>query len=301
MSRSPPASPGPRPGLKDHLDALCAAVDVEARVAADPIAFPRRYADRRDAEVAGVLASQLAYGRVDLFRPVVASILAMADAAGGPRAFVEGFDAPPPALLEVQYRWNRGGDFWLLFETLRAVFQRWPDLESLFAEHYRPQHLTIRQALDGAVSTLGRLALETPAARAAGVRAPSDLPRGFRYFLSVPGRGSACKRWNMYLRWVVRPADGIDLGLWSALPASALVIPLDTHVSRIARFLGLTHRSDGSWRTAEQVTAGLRAFDSADPIRYDFAIAHLGISGACLGRRDAAICPSCPLDAVCAA
>lgn len=275
-------------------------------MAADPVAFARRYPVRADAEVAGLLAAQLAYGRVALFRPVVARALDLADTVGGPRALAElAARQPgqiPPGILELRYRWNRGGDFVLLFQTLGAVFARYPDLESLFAEGWAPGAPTVRDALDALVIRLGQLALQTPAARAAGARSASELPRGFRYFLAAPSRGSACKRWNMYLRWMLRsPREGIDLGLWSCAPPRALVIPLDTHVGRIARFVGLTRRRDDSWRTAEDITAALRRLDPLDPVRFDFAIAHLGISRACRGRRDPGICPSCPLDPICTA
>jgi endonuclease III len=78
-------------------------------------------------------------------------------------------------------------------------------------------------------------------------------------------------------------------------------MPIDTHVFRVARFVGLTERRTADWRTAVEVTEGLRRFDAADPVRFDFALAHLGISGACRGFRDAEVCPGCPLDAVCRA
>ena len=299
-SLSPPADET----VRRHLERLYASVDAPARIAADPIAFPRRYPRKVDAEVAGLIAAQLAYGRVDLFRPVVAAILSLADGAGGPRALAEQLlDGPsPPGLASIKYRWNRGPDFELLFQTLGQVFLRYPDLESLFVEGWEDGAVTIKGSLTHAAATLAALSLETPAAAALGIRSVSDLPRGFRYFLSSPVRGSACKRWNMYLRWMIRPTtEGIDLGLWTGIPPRALVIPLDTHVRRIVRFLGLTARKDDSWRTAEEVTAALRAMDPADPIRYDFAIAHLGISRACLGYRDDDVCPSCPLNPVCTA
>jgi endonuclease III len=104
----------------------------------------------------------------------------------------------------------------------------------------------------------------------------------------------------MLMRWFVR-REAPDLGLWTHLSPADLVIPLDTHVFRVAGFLGLTDRATPGWATAEAITASLRRFDAADPVRYDFALAHLGISGACLGRRDAAVCPTCPLDAACRA
>jgi uncharacterized protein (TIGR02757 family) len=288
-------------GLKDRLEVLYARVDAAARLRADPVAYPRRYADPRDAEIAGLVAALLAYGRVDLFRPVLARLFAITDLAGGPGAYVQAFDPEleAPALRPIAYRWNRGGDFVLLFATLRRVLEILPGLEALF-HAWRPSHLDVREALVCAITTLRQAAVDVAAS--CGVRASSfeDLPRGFRYFLPSPSDGSACKRWNMYLRWMVRPpVEGIDLGLWSSIPPSALIVPLDTHVARIARFVGLTRRVDGSWRTAAEVTAGLRRLDPLDPVRYDFSIAHLGISGACLGFRHPDVCPTCPLDAVC--
>jgi uncharacterized protein (TIGR02757 family) len=102
----------------------------------------------------------------------------------------------------------------------------------------------------------------------------------------------------MLLRWMVRPAEGIDLGLWR-LPARALVLPLDTHTHRIARYVGLTARNDASWRTAVEITDALAMLDPLDPVRFDFALAHLGISGQCRREYDAEICTRCALFPVC--
>ena len=111
-------------------------------------------------------------------------------------------------------------------------------------------------------------------------------------------RISACKRLLLYCRWMIRPDDGLDLGLWSLSPA-VLVMPIDTHVHRIARNLGLTDRNDASWVTAAEVTSALREFDAEDPVKYDFALCHLGISGDCPSRRDPQICQGCSLRAHC--
>jgi uncharacterized protein (TIGR02757 family) len=101
---------------------------------------------------------------------------------------------------------------------------------------------------------------------------------------------------------MVRPRrEGIDLGLWTTRRPAELVVPLDTHVLRLSRFLGLTARTDGSLRTALEVTARLRELDPDDPVRFEFALAHLGISGACKGYRHAEVCPTCPLQTVCVA
>jgi endonuclease III len=97
----------------------------------------------------------------------------------------------------------------------------------------------------------------------------------------------------------VRGPDAVDLGLWRGVPASALVVPLDTHVHRVARALGLTARPDASWRTAEEITAALRRIDPADPVRFDFALCHMGMSGRCPARRDAGRCAACVLGDAC--
>jgi uncharacterized protein (TIGR02757 family) len=286
--------------LRARLDALRAATDVEARLRADPLAFARRYPDPRDAEIAGLVAACLAFGRVDLFRPVLARLFEAADARGGPRAWVERFDPERDGepVRPLVYRWNRGPDFVLLAATLQGVIARHGGLEPLF-DGWHPDHGDVRVILGAAIAELRAEALRQ--ARRCGLRATSfaELPRGFRYFLPSPADGSACKRWNMYLRWMVRPADGVDLGLWRSIPPSALVMPLDTHVARISRFLGLTSRKDDSWKTAAEITAALKRLDPQDPVRFDFAISHLGISGGCKGRYSAEVCPSCPLFSLC--
>lgn len=292
--------PAVTPPLGAYLEALYQQTDAAARLAHDPVAWPHRYTHPSDREIAGLLAACFAYGRVRLFQPVLAEIFALADAAGGPRAWVDRFepqrDGEP--LRPLVYRWNRGIDVVLLLAALRRVYREVDSLEALLGEPTDGLRIGLARAVD-------RLREEAVAAsEEAGVPARrfADLPRGFRTFLPSPVDGSACKRWNMYLRWMVRPPrEGIDLGVWWRWRPADLVIPLDTHVLRISRFLGLTRRKDGSWRTAVEITEALRAYDPEDPLRFDFALAHLGISGRCKGRRDPEACPGCPLDAVCTA
>ncbi len=125
--------------------------------------------------------------------------------------------------------------------------------------------------------------------------------RGLTHLCPDAELAGACKRWNLLLRWMVRGPDGVDLGLWRGVPTSALVVPLDTHVSRVARYLGLTDRRDMTWRTAEEITRSLQRIDPTDPVRFDFALCHLGMSGACPVRRDPEKCDACPLRAFCRA
>ncbi|MEQ1568757.1 MAG: TIGR02757 family protein [Myxococcota bacterium] len=282
----------------ERLEELYAALDAPSRLAADPVAYPRRYAERLDREIAGVLASGLAYGRVAAFKPVLDQLFGLADAAGGPGAWVLGFDPERdgPALRPVYYRWNRGEDFILLLAALQRVV----------AEHGSLEPLVIGGSM---VDGLERLVVALRAAAVAessrcGQQAETfgQLPRGLRTLLPVPSDGSACKRWFLFLRWMIRPArEGIDLGVWAGRSPADLVVPLDTHVLRLAGFLGLTRRTDDSLRTALEITAALRSLDPDDPIRFDFALAHLGISGACKGARDPSVCPTCALTDVCVA
>jgi uncharacterized protein (TIGR02757 family) len=100
------------------------------------------------------------------------------------------------------------------------------------------------------------------------------------YFWARPSTGSACKRINLFLRWMVR-RDAIDPGGWTAIPARQLVVPLDTHTIRTGRCLRLTRRTTPGWKMAVEITNALRNLDPDDPVRYDFALCHLGMMGAC--------------------
>ena len=123
--------------------------------------------------------------------------------------------------------------------------------------------------------------------------------RGLQHLLPVPLGPGAAKRLNMFLRWMVRGPDQVDLGLWRAIPPSALVIPLDTHIGRISLRLGLTRRKDLSWRTAVEITRNLARIDAADPVRFDFPLCHHGMSGVCAPRARVEACAGCELRSVC--
>ncbi len=294
-------SPAELEALGQRLDQLYDQTDHRARLSRDPVSFARRYTDPQDQELAAVLASSLAYGRVAGFWPTLTALFDAADARGGPRAWVDGFDVSRDAepLWPLVHRWNRGRDLVLLVLGLQHVLRSGGSLG---------QHLVVTGPADllPGLTRLIETLRQACVAQAWQVELPAmsfaDLPRGARYLLPSPRSGSACKRWNMALRWLVRPdREGIDLGLWTHVPPSALMIPLDTHVHRLSLFLGLTTRKDGSWRTAREITDTLACLDPVDPVRFDFALAHLGMSRACLGGRHESVCPACALDPVCRA
>jgi uncharacterized protein (TIGR02757 family) len=297
--RTPSASRGRARRLAPILDRFQRGFDAAVRLAADPVEFPRRYADPGDAEVAGLLAACLAYGRADVFKPKIESVLRVADPS--PAAFAARLARmPDPASLSgFRYRFNTGEDVAALLAAAGWVRERHGSLGARFAALL--EQATAERAKAPLREALARFAAELREAPPALVLLDRRGGRGLRHLCPDPRSGGAAKRWNLYLRWMVRGPDGVDLGLWREVPTSALVVPLDTHVARVARRLGLTRRRDLSWRTAEEVTGGLRAADPGDPVRFDFALCHLGMSGHCPPRRDPERCATCVLADECEA
>jgi uncharacterized protein (TIGR02757 family) len=290
-------SPQRARALRPLLDALCSSLDRAARIAADPVEFPRAYADPADAEVAGLVAVSLAYGRADVFKPVVGRVLRAMGPS--PARFAESFAAAPDraAFDGFVYRFNRPADVAALVAAVGHLRRAHGGLGERFTAVFREEGGgpgALRPALARLAGELRRAPPVAPLLRGRGTR-------GLRHLLPDPAGPGASKRWNLYLRWMVRGPDGVDLGVWKGVSASALVIPLDTHVHRVGRALGLTARRDASWRTAEELTASLRRIDPADPVRYDFALCHLGMSGLCPARRDPIRCAACPLQGACRA
>ena len=257
-----------------------------ARLACDPVAFPHRYRDPRDIEVVGWLAAALAYGHVTAFSAVIEKWLVLSD--GAPYHYFLNFqpDRERPRYRGLHHRFATADDLFAFGLMTHRILQTSGGLGQLFAEGFDDGDNDIRPALARFVDA---------------VRARFDgrMTPGLRHLLPSPEDGSACKRLNLYLRWMVRPADGIDFGLWTRISPRKLVIPLDVHTFRICRYLGFTRRKGAHWKTAEEITQVLRQIDAADPVGYDFALCHLGMSGDCppIGRRDR--CRVCPLRTVC--
>lgn len=288
-------SPARAAALRPLVDALDAGLDRAARVGFDPVELPRRHRDAADQEVAGLVAAALAYGRADVFKPILERVLATMGPS--PARWAEAFarDPDPAAFSWFLYRFNRPADVAALVAAIGHVRRAHGSLGARFAALFREEGggpAALRPAL-------ARFARELREAPPAAALLASRGGRGLRHLLPDPAGAGASKRWNLYLRWMVRGPDAVDLGAWRGVPRSALVVPLDTHVLRIGRCLGLTARRDATWRTAEEITAALRRLDPEDPVRYDFALCHLGMSGACPARRDPARCAECPLAPAC--
>jgi uncharacterized protein (TIGR02757 family) len=264
-------------------------------LANDPLDFPRGFAGPEDREIAAFFSAALAYGRVASIRNSLAELFRRMPE--GPAAFVRGFDPrrDEKRFLGFKHRFNAGQDLACLSWMLREMIGEAGGLEAFFLEGDDPGSADIGPGL--ASFCRRALAMDVSPFFLSG-QLPADS--GVRYFFPSPEKGSACKRLCMLLRWLCRPDDGVDLGLWKGISPARLVVPLDTHTARISRLLGLSSRKNPDWKMALEVTAGLRRFDPEDPVRYDFALSHLGISDGCSGR-DGKRCPACPVAGLCAA
>jgi uncharacterized protein (TIGR02757 family) len=284
------ATPDSGQRLRPALDALYESFD-HVTSATDPVHVVRRYPDPADREVVGFVAAGLAFGRVASVLQSIESLLA----AMGPhpaafvRAFEPGRDRGP--IEPLVHRWIRGRDLVALLLVLRHMLRASGSIEEFFLEGDDPASPDVGPALE----SFSRRALAVDVREAYG-RGPAPKP-GVAYFFSRPSSGGACKRLNLYLRWMVR-RDAIDLGVWTRVPPSRLIVPLDTHVIRLGRCLRLTRYSSPGWRMAADITASLRAIDPADPIRYDFSLCHVGMMSAC-GFSRAQGDARCPLRGLC--
>ena len=268
--------------LRRELEAFLAGADAAAMVRRDPVERVRQYAREDDQEVAGLLVAGLAYGRASVVRERTKALL---DALGPHPARALAGPAGPRRLRGFVYRLQRGTDLPRYAGAIGRVRAEWGSLRAAFFDGFEPE---------GPGPWLDAMARFVDRVRA---HLQPPLSYGLRYLLPTP-RSGAAKRLSLYLRWMVRPDDGVDLGTWGG-PADRLLIPLDTHVARIGRYVGLTDRQTAGLPAALDITARLARLHPPDPLRYDMALCHLGISGACPTRRVPKICRSCPIRGIC--
>jgi uncharacterized protein (TIGR02757 family) len=256
----------------------------------DPVELPHRYHRPRDIEVSALLSASLAYGRVELFKPKLVELLAQMGRS--PAEYVAELDVPRARklLAKFVYRFNVGADMAVLLLGMGRALRELGSLEALFVQCLQREDGRWREAMIGFGQWLRDVPMG-PLRRALGKE------RGLHHLL--PSGMGACKRWNLFLRWMVRGPDEIDFGIWDQLSPAQLIIPLDTHIHRMSLHLGLTRRRTMGWQTAEEITASLRLMDASDPVKYDFALCHYGMSGACPLKPTPVSCRACPLLGAC--
>jgi uncharacterized protein (TIGR02757 family) len=287
------------PVLREVLERHYQAFDYGRYRERDPIRFlePYRGGDLRALEVVGFVGSALAYGQVDIVLRSVADALDRMDA--DPVAYVQAVaDRPGRHLRDwkgFRHRFNSGRDMLYLLHAIGRIQGRFGSLEAAAPR----EGADIAGALTALVDTLA----STDPRPVFGART-REVPQATRFLFPSPRDGSTCKRLLLFARWMVRgdPAGSptLDFGVWTRHSPASLLLPLDTHTSRIVRYLGLVRRNRTlGLKMAQEATAALKLLDPADPVKYDFALAHLGISRQCRHRRVPEICGGCALDPVC--
>lgn len=247
--------------LKNRLDQILALPGLLTHARdKDPIGLVYPYRSKEDLEVVALIVSSLSYGRQSVFRPIIQTIL---DKLGQhPTQYILKTNPQEWNIIfkGFKYRFNDEKDIVGLLTALKVIYTK-SSLGEIFLNSFDG---STKNTLSHLVHTLREYS--------------KCESKSFRYLLPDPNDGSACKRLNMFLRWMVR-RDDIDIGIWNNIPTSSLIIPLDTHVARISKLLKLTNRKDTSWKTAEEVTNTLRLLDAEDPVKYDFALCTSGILG----------------------
>lgn len=240
--------------LKPHLDTFYDRWNRREYIDPDPLMFVHRYADPADKEIVGLLASSLAFGNV---KQILCSVEWVLARMPEPAAWLDASDEPRMRATFQGFRHRYVGEHELcaLLAGVRHVRARYGTLGAAYATALRES--------GGSVDGLAQF-----------VRRITDGVDN--YLLPCPSRGSACKRLHLFLRWMVR-RDAVDPGCWPDVSTSQLTIPLDTHMHRIARRLGLTMRRSADATTAREITDAFRIIVPEDPVRYDFALTRMGI------------------------
>ena len=274
--------------LREKLESLRARYGA-SYLSSDPLEFPHRFPDPLDREVVGLVASSLAYGNVKIIRRSVERVLSSLGPNPASRVTRTGAKETLRELRGFRHRWTGARDVACLLAFAGRMIEERGSIGAFFAESY---------AAGDMAESLRRFSERALALDHGGLYRSRALPAaaGVRFFFPNPATGAA-KRLNMYLRWMARPDDGVDLGLWRYVATRDLVIPLDTHIYRIGSHLGWTERKTPGFRTALDITRSLARFDPEDPVKYDFALSRLGILEGCPRHASARDCELCSLAA----
>jgi len=247
------------PILEEILEHLYGKYNRREFVHPDPLEFLYDYNDLHDREIAGLLASSLAYGRVSQINKSISIVLERMKPS--PFGFLE--VASMESLLRTfpsfKHRFTTGDEIAAMLFGMKSVIMKYGSLHACFKAGFINNGESILPAITEFVEELS-----------------SGFNRRSNSLLPLPAKGSACKRINLFLRWMVR-RDDVDPGGWDDVPTSRLIVPLDTHMHRICLTLGLTKRKHADMKTALEITDSFGAIVPDDPVRYDFALTRLGI------------------------
>jgi len=237
----------------------------KSKISPDPLEFPKRFTLKKDIELSAFISSIFAYGNVVQiikFLEIIHKIM-----GEDVYNFIKQYDFRKNShpFTGLKYRFFTEADIHALFKVLNIIVNEYGSLKKLFLLYYFEEEINIKYSLDKFSKNI------------IDIWSHHELvSHGAKFMFPYPAKGSTCKRMNLFLRWMVRN-DELDFGLWNEIPTSKLVIPVDTHIATISRALGLTHTKSVNWRMAEEITENLKIFNKFDPVKYDFALCHIGM------------------------
>lgn len=243
---------------KEFFESIYARLNRRDLVHPDPLEFLYNYPKVHDREIVAIIASTLAYGRV---AQILKSVTTVLSKMPSPATFLKSvsLESLQSTFRDFKHRFTTGSDVaWLLF-GIKCTVEQYGSLEKCFVRGLKKNDETVLPALSKFVKKL-----------------VSPLEDKQSFALPLPEKGSACKRLNLFLRWMVR-RDEVDLGGWNSVPSSKLIIPLDTHMHKIGLLLGMTKRRQANMCTALEITSAFKKLVPEDPVKYDFALTRLGI------------------------
>lgn len=248
--------------LKEFLDEKVELYNCPGFIEDDPISIPHRFSKKQDIEIAGFFAATLAWGQRKTIINKCHQLMAHMD--NSPHDFIINHqESDLIDLSHFKHRTFNGTDTLYFVHFLRIFYSKHGSLEDAFVVPTNEQEPTVEKGLVKFRESFFSL---------------DDHPERSKKHIATPARNSACKRLNMYLRWMVRKDNkGVDFGIWEKLHPRQLVCPCDVHVDRVARKFGLIQRKQTDWKTALELTENLRSLDADDPVKYDYALFGLGV------------------------
>lgn len=256
--------------LKSTLEELYRKYNHKRFIPPDPLQFVYHYKTKADMEIAGFLAACFAYGAVEQIEKFVTSL--SGKMGKSPAKFIKNFSAKDKKLFKpLKYRFNTSKDIISLFTILKKVLNRYGSIEKLFLKGYSGSDENIIPAAEKFVQALLKIHNGKTSA-------------GLKFLLSNPAGGGTCKRLFLFLRWMVRN-DEVDSGLWKKIDKSKLIVPVDVHIGRLSKTLGLHNRETVNLKTALEITESFRKICPKDPVKYDFALCRAGMQSSRSNRR----------------
>ena len=247
--------------LKEYLDEKVYLYNTPAFIESDPISIPHRFTKKEDIEISGFLAATIAWGNRKMILRNANRIMELLD--NSPYDFImNSCDGDFDSIGHFVHRTFNSADLIYFLKALQNIYRNRGGMESIFAGHQN--EASLQPAIHAFYEVFFELDHEKRAER----------------HVADPFKGSAAKKMNMFLRWMVRNDDkGVDFGLWKSIPPSVLSIPLDVHSGNISRKLGILTRKQNDAKAVNEVDDFLRRLDRDDPVKYDFALFGLGVSG----------------------